>query len=250
MGTSELSNYLDRVLNLRAVQDDSLNGLQVENRAEVDTAAFAVDVSVESVRIAKQAGAQFLFVHHGLFWGKPSPLTGSLYHRVRSLMEADISLYAAHLPLDMHPVFGNNAQLAKLMGWKKTADFGEYHEQVIGKSVRFGKPVPLHDISKKMGDVLRCDPVLWNFGGAFVKHAAVISGGAISMIDQVIRCGLDTLITGEPEHVQYWKAKECGINVLFYGHYLTETVGVKALQQKVKKDLKLNTVFIDLPTGY
>lgn len=250
MKTIKLSNYLDRLLNINNIPDDSLNGLQVENRSDVKTVAFAVDVSAESIQRAQRSGAQFLFVHHGLFWGKQVPVTGIYYERLRLCIESDIALYAAHLPLDLHPQLGNNAQLIKIFGWKHATDFGEYHGNVIGKAVHFKKPIAFQDMANLLRTRLNTSPIVWNFGDRNIHHAAIISGGALSMLDQVVKSGIDTLITGEPGHAQYWLAKECKINVLFGGHYQTEIAGVQALLYHIKKYLKLNTIFIDIPTGY
>ncbi|HEX9935366.1 MAG TPA: Nif3-like dinuclear metal center hexameric protein, partial [bacterium] len=225
MKTAELAYRLNRLLNVRAIQDDSLNGLQIDNSGNVQTVAFAVDVSQACLVQAQEKRAQFLIVHHGLFWGKPVPLTGALYEWIRSFIRYDIALYAVHLPLDLHPQFGNNAQLVKLFGWKKSLDFGEYHGQTIGKAVILPKPLSLSELAERMRRQLRCEPLVWRFGDPKVKRIAFLSGGAMSMIGQVAEAGYDTLVTGEPSHSYYWAAKDSRINVLFGGHYQTETVG-------------------------
>lgn len=250
MKSFHLSQYFDRLLNTGLIPDDSQNGLQIENRSEVKCVAFAVDVSLESIRLAKEKGAQFLFVHHGLFWGKPAPVVGVLYQRIRACVETDIALYASHLPLDLHPTLGNNAQLVKLLVLKNPKDFGEYHGNLIGKAVFLKNPMTLSGLAQRMRSKLSIDPIVWNFGEPIVRRLAIISGGALSMIEQVAREGMDTFITGETNHIQYWLAKEYKLNVLFGGHYRTETVGLQALQKKTHSDLKLQTCFIDLPTGY
>ena len=250
MKSAELSKYLDRILKTEAIQDDSLNGLQVGNRSDVCTVAFAVDASGASILKAKENGAQFLLVHHGLFWGKPARIVGHVYECIRLCIEMDMALYASHLPLDLHPQFGNNARIVRMMGWNRSENFGEYHGQAIGKSVRLPRPILLSDLADTMRKALGCEPTVWNFGDRTVRRVAVISGGALSMVGQLERAGLDTLITGEPEHAHYWNARGCKLNVLFGGHYLTETLGLKALQSKIKKDTKLNTAFLDIPTGY
>lgn len=249
MKTKDFADYLDDLLKIRDVEDDSLNGLQVENSGEVNKVATAVDTSVEAIEKAKKLEANFLFVHHGLLWSKPVPLKGAIYRRIQLLIESDIALYAAHLPLDLHPELGNNAQVEKILGWTTIGDFGEYHGTVIGKEVEFDKPVRLSEIVDQLRERLNCEPKIWNFGPKQVKRLGYVSGGGLSMLRQAIDAGMDLYITGEPAHSFYWIAKEAGISVIFGGHYATETLGVKAVGEVIQKKFGLETVFIDLPTG-
>ncbi|MCJ7812876.1 Nif3-like dinuclear metal center hexameric protein [bacterium] len=250
MKTKTLVDYLDNLLKINNVEDDSLNGLQVENLGEVKRIAVAVDASFEAIKKTRDLGAHFLIVHHGLFWGKPVPLSGFLYRRIRLLIESDIALYAAHLPLDLHPTLGNNAQICKVMGWPIVRDFGEYHGSIIGKEVSFAEPVPFIELVDQFRQRFHCEPTLWDFGPEKIGRLGCVSGGAIAFLDQAIRLHFDAFITGEPKHECYWTAKEAGINVIFGGHYITETLGVKAVGEMLQKEFELETVFIDLPTGF
>jgi dinuclear metal center YbgI/SA1388 family protein len=250
MKSSKLEKWLDSLLRIREIPDDSMNGIQVGNSGRVSKVALAVDVSEAAIQDAASLKADFIIVHHGLFWGKPSPLVGPLLKRIRLLIESDISLYAAHLPLDLHPQIGNNAQICEKMGWKPDSDFGEYHGSVIGKEVTFPDPIPLESIVEGLRGLFRVEPTVWRFGPDRIRRAAVISGGAMSMIDQVAREGVDAYITGEFGHSHYWTAKEAGINVVFGGHYATETWGVRALGERIRMELGLETAFLDHPTGY
>lgn len=242
--------YLNDLLNVKDIPDDSLNGLQVANTGEVKKAAFAVDVSLASIERAAAEQADILIVHHGLFWGKPAAITDGLYKRIKMLIDDDIALYAVHLPLDMHPELGNNARIEKVLGWPVKEDFGDYHGLIIGKMVEFKTPVSLDDIADRLRDRLKIEPDVWAFGPEKITKLGYISGGAISMLPEAIEAGLDAFITGETRHEAFWSAREAGINVIFGGHYATETLGVQALAEKIKKVHKLETVFIDLPTGY
>ena len=125
MYTDELVQTLDKLLNVHEIEDASLNGLQVANSGSVHKVALAVDVSVASIQKAKDYEADFLIVHHGLFWGKPSPIVGSTYQRIKLLIESNIALYAIHIPLDVHPELGNNAQIINTLGWPISGDFGK-----------------------------------------------------------------------------------------------------------------------------
>ncbi|MEJ2629177.1 MAG: Nif3-like dinuclear metal center hexameric protein [bacterium] len=231
------------------MEDYSQNGLQVENSGQGKKAGFTVDASLAAFQRAAEKGADLLVVHHGLFWDKPVILTGSMYNRIKLLLEADIALYAAHLPLDKHDTLGNNARVQKIMGWEVSGDFGEYKGVEIGKKVHFGTPVSIGHITREISEKLNCEPLVWNFGKDKVKNAGYVSGGAIGLLQQAIDEGLDLFITGEPKHECYWAAKEAGINVIFAGHYATETLGVKAIQELLQKEFNLECFFIDLPTG-
>jgi len=250
MKLEQIVEYLDNLLNVKDIPDESLNGLQVANSGEVKKAAFAVDVSLASIEKAAAEQADMLIVHHGLFWGKPAPVTHGLYQRIKMLIDDDIALYGVHLPLDMHPELGNNARIEKVLGWPVKEDFGEYHGLIIGKAVEFKKPVSVDDISRRLKERLNTEPVVWNFGPEKISRVGYVSGGAISMLPEAIKANVDAFITGETRHEAYWQAREAGINVFFAGHYATETLGVKALEENIKEKLKIETVFIDLPTGY
>jgi dinuclear metal center YbgI/SA1388 family protein len=250
MKTEHLVEYLNDFLRIEDIQDSSLNGLQIANSGNVNKVALAVDASIMSIQKAQESGADLLFVHHGFFWDKPVPISGILYERIKLLFNADIALYAVHLPLDMHPELGNNAQIKNVLNWPVSGDFGEYHGSIIGKKVEFDESVPILDIMKEFKEKLNCNPQIWSFGPDKIKRLGYVSGGGLSMLQQAIDAGMDVFITGEPGHTSYWMAKESCINVVFGGHYATETLGVKAVGAKLKEKFNLKTVFIDLPTGY
>ena len=245
----KLVEYLDKLLNINEIEDDSLNGLQVQNNGSVNKIALAVDASEAAFKKAGGVSADFIFVHHGLFWGYPVSITQTLYNRMRILLKQDIALYAAHLPLDMHPELGNNAQIEKIMGWPVVGEFGEYHGSIIGKKIVFNKPTVLKDIVDTVKEKLDCDPVVWNFGPEKISRMGYVSGGGVKMVQQAIDAGLDAYITGEPSHGFYWTAKEAGIHVIFPGHYATETLGVKAVGEHLRNEFGLEVEFIHLPTG-
>ena len=249
MKTIELAAYLDDLLNIRNIKDESLNGLQVMNSGNVHTIAFAVDASLEAYKEAAAAGAEMLLVHHGQFWGRETAVTGSYYHRLKALIDADLALYAAHLPLDMHPDLGNNIQAAKKMKWPCPEPFGTYHDAIIGIRIRFERAVGIRSFIRSLESGLQCHVEPWLFGKKNIKHLIYVSGGGLSLLDQAIEADADVFVTGEPKHSYYWTAKEANINVLFAGHYATETLGIRAVAANVEKQLKLKTVMLDLPTG-
>lgn len=230
--------------------DDSLNGIQVDRSdGPLRKMAFAVDACLETIRRAKEAGAQALFVHHGLFWGKPLPLSGSLRRRVMELLDGDLALYACHLPLDAHPELGNNAVLARMLGLKGIEPFGEYHGLAIGCKGNFDTPLSLDEVLRRVlsaGDPPRA---LYPFGPESIGSVGIVSGGAAFESLQAIEQGLDLYLTGEPSHSIYHTVMEEGLNVIAAGHYATEVHGVQAVAERAARELGIETVFIEFPTG-
>jgi dinuclear metal center YbgI/SA1388 family protein len=230
--------------------DSSLNGLQVgQEEAEIKKVAFAVDASLESFNRAVESGADLLFVHHGLYWGRVIPVTGDFYRRMEILIKNNLALYAAHLPLDMNEEFGNNAGLSRTLGLKEVEPFGDYKGIKIGFKGILDEELTRDEIIEKLFGGWDNTIKILPFGKERIKTVAIISGDAPFELLQAINENIDLYITGESSHVLYHTALEAGINVIFGGHYATEVYGVKLLAQKVAKELSLETVFIDVPTG-
>ncbi len=250
MKRDELVRYLDDYLNIKAIQDSSNNGLQVEGADEVSRVALAVDSGLAALDGAAQAGAQMLIVHHGLFWSKPILVTGLHRLRVGRLIESNVSLYAAHLPLDYHGEVGNNAVLCRLLGVDDVAPFGEYGSLHAGLAGRLPAALSLGEFMTRVEQVVQDQVVqVWPFGPQAVQRVAVISGGAAFLLGQAAAAGVDVYLTGEVSHGYYHDAQELELNVVFGGHYATETVGLRALADHLADRFGLQTVFLDLPTG-
>lgn len=249
MQLAELVAYLDDYLGIAEVADDpnALNGLQVENGGTVDRVAVAVDACQATIDAAAAMGVGLLLVHHGLFWGGVQPITGRHASRIRRLLEADVALYSAHLPLDVHPEVGNNALLATMLGLEDQAPFGEYHDQTIGVAGSLG--VTLEELVRRVREVLGGEPRVIATGPSKVERVGVVTGGGGGIIAQARDAELDAYVTGEGAHHTYFDAEEWGVNVIYAGHYLTETVGVKALGAHLQQRFGLAWEFIDHPTG-
>jgi dinuclear metal center YbgI/SA1388 family protein len=246
----ELVAHLDRYLRIAKVPDSSPNGLQVQGAERVARIAYAVDVSVQTIRAAEKAGADFLVVHHGLWWGKHVQITGAMHARISGLIRSDLSLYAAHLPLDCHARVGNNAELARLLGLRVKEPFGEYLGIRIGFTATAPKPMRLASFVDAVTRELGAKPDVLAFGPSTVRRVAIVSGGGAMLTEDAARAGCDTFLTGETEHAAVHPAREAGINLVFGGHYATETVGLKALDRHVKKRFGVPGVFLAAPTGY
>ena len=249
MELSRLVAWLDTYLGTDAFEDASLNGLQVEGQPEVNKVAVAVDSSLTTFEQAAEVGADLLIVHHGLFWGQPLPITGMHGRRVRYLLEHNLSLYASHLPLDAHREVGNNWGLAKILGMDDLEPFGHWGKRAIGVKGRFPNTVTLRELADTLEKELG-ESVLVHAGGKLeLETLGIISGAAARDVVTAADEGLDAFLTGEPKHETFYDAFERGIDALYAGHYMTETVGVSLLADKIEQEFGLSTEFILLPTG-
>jgi len=242
----EIVKFLDDTLRTAAVKEKACNGLQVQGVGEVRRVGLAVDACLEAYERAVAAGCEMVVAHHGLLWGDAQPITGRLYEHVSFLVRHGLSLYGSHLPLDMHPELGNNAQLAKLMGLNEVAPFGEYHGEVIGFSGTLPAPASTKELARRLGDALGCKPVVLEFGPEQVRRVAVVSGGAADMVEQAARAGLDAYVTGEPVHFAYQLSRELRTNVIYLGHYQSETLGVRALGRRLTERFGVENVFLNI----
>lgn len=248
MQRDDLVGYLDDLLRVAEIEDRSRNGLQVQGAEEVEKVAFTVDACLAAFEGARDAGAQMLVVHHGLFWDEVQLIRGAFYRRVKALLDADVNLYAVHLPLDMHPELGNNAQLADLIGLEDRVPFGEHGNTHVGLGGRLPVAIPRERLVCLIAERLGAPRVL-PFGPPVIERVAICSGNAPRFVIEAAEAGYDAYFSGEPDHAFFHEAEERGINAIFGGHYSTETVGPKALMAHLEQRFGLQTVWLDLPTG-
>jgi dinuclear metal center YbgI/SA1388 family protein len=238
---------LDVYLDSARIKDASQNGLQVEGKTEVKKVVFGVSASLKLFRRAAAAGADMVIVHHGLFWDRSCPVKGPFREKLETLLTNGITLAAWHLPLDKHPVSGNNAQLLKMLGAGGQRPFGAYDGLAIGVKGSFSRPKPVSEIAGILKKELSAQINTHSFGPAKVRTLGIISGGAARMLEQAAEAGLDLFITGETsEYVQEY-AREHKINFISAGHYNTEKPGVWALEKLLRAKFKVKTEFIDIP---
>ena len=254
MKLAELCNYLDSELNLAAFSGDySNNGIQVAGGdQEITKAIFAVDAALETIEYAEDAKADFLFVHHGISWGSGfRRITGVDAKRIGLLFSSGITLYAAHLPLDAHPELGNNALLNKILGAKDLAPFCHVEGNFIGYTGTLSRRCGIEALVKKLKAAL--DDAECNFYGDPDLKAgkiAVVSGGCSeTVLTQAAEAGAELVVTGEFKHQLYHLARELDLSVIAAGHYATETVGVKAVMEKINAKFGIEVEFADCPTG-
>ena len=251
----EIAEHLDTLLRTREVPDypGALNGLQVDHRGPVEGIAVAVDVSRRTIEDAARRGANLLVVHHGLFWGGPQPLTGALFGRVRSLIEADMALYSSHLPLDAHPLLGNNALLASELGLTVTRQFARFQGAMIGVAgdadcTTESLVTAAGDLARRHGGTVRVSEMEPD---RRTRRWAICAGAGASTdtLREARDAGVDTLIAGEGPHHTAVEAPESGLTVIYAGHYATETLGVHALGKHLAEEYGLPWSFVHAPTG-
>jgi dinuclear metal center YbgI/SA1388 family protein len=246
---ADIARFANDYLRIRAIEDwpNALNGLQIENSGPVTKIGAAVDISTRVFEAAIRKNVDLLIVHHGLFWPGLQPMTGALHRQIKLALDNDIALYSAHLPLDIHPNVGNNAQLAAAIGLKSTKPFLEEKGQLIGLKVRAS--LPQEQLIQKLQKALGGPVKAFTFGPKKTTAIAIVTGAAGSEIYEVAQEKIDTFITGETPHWAAVAAEELGINLLLGGHYATEVFGVKALAAHLSKRFKISWTFIDCPTG-
>jgi dinuclear metal center YbgI/SA1388 family protein len=246
---ADIVKYCDLLLRMNQIKDydGAVNGLQVENRGAVTRIAAAVDASLATVKMAVVARADLLIVHHGLFWSPSHPWTGKRYELVRRLLEHNVAVYSSHLPLDAHPKLGNNAQLCAALGLRKLRPFFFSQGQCIGFQAR--ARISRRELAVGLAGATGAKPLLIPGGPAICRRVGVVTGGAGGELKRAAAEGVDTFVTGEGPHWTYALAEELGLNVLYGGHYATETFGVKALAAQLSRRFKVPWTFLDHPTG-
>lgn len=231
-----LSTFLAEYLAISDFADYGPNGLQIEGADAIDTLAFAVSATADSVRIAVERKAQALIVHHGVFWSFHGPrvLTGAFARRVFPLVRQQISLFAYHLPLDAHMEVGNAACLAGLIGLEQLAPFGDHKGCPTGVRGHFATPVPAATLKARLASVLDHGVMLASPDPRRpVASAGIITGGANRDWALAAGAGLDAFITGEMSEHDWHESQEAGIHMYAGGHHATEQFGIQALMAKI-----------------
>ena len=246
-----LVSFLDKTLRIAAFHDVSNNGLQLANSGRISRVVTGVDASLRLLQEAAARKAQCIVCHHGLSWGDSLKRITGLNHRLVSFALAnDIAIYAAHLPLDAHPHYGNNAQLCKTLELSDTRPAFEYHGETIGFIGSYAKPIPFAAFCERVRKTVSPDIRILDFGPKDIRTVGVVSGGAADMIDQASDLGADAYLTGEPSLQGYNLAENLNRNAVFAGHYATEVFGVRALAPLISKRLRIPAEFVNFNIPY
>ncbi|REL29668.1 Nif3-like dinuclear metal center hexameric protein [Thalassotalea euphylliae] len=244
----EFVQYLQALLKPEQIKDFCPNGLQVQGAEEVTNIVTGVTATEALIDEAIALKADTILVHHGYFWkGENQTITGMKYQRVKKLLDHNINLFAYHLPLDIHPELGNNAQLAKLLGIKVTGplELGNPVSVPIQGELPFGiDGVSFNEmISKKLNrQCLHIAPP----SNKPIKTMAWCTGGGQGYIELAAEQGIDAFISGEASEQTTHIAREMDIHFFAAGHHATERYGAKALGEFVARDLGLNVDFVDI----
>lgn len=244
MQRAELQQYLDNLLEVGRFRDYCPNGLQVEGRDAIHRVVCGVTASQALLDEAVARQADAVLVHHGYFWrGEDGRITGMRRKRLATLLKHDINLFAYHLPLDAHPELGNNAQLARLMGWLPDGRFGE---QEIGWTGRLERPQSLELLARHAAARLGREPLVLGDPARTVSRIAWCTGGAQGYFEQAIACGVDCFVSGEASEPTTHLARESGVAYLGIGHHASERYGVRALGAHLAERFGIDAVFVDV----
>lgn len=243
----EMLEYVDSHLEVASFSDLSLNGLQVEGRREVQRVALGVSASLRLFEKAIEWGAEAIIVHHGLLWGGQVRIVGPFARRIRSLLDAEVSLLAYHLPLDAHPDDGNNAVLARRFGLVKVKPWGSYHGKAIGVMGETEGAQEQRRFIELVAETCESTPQVLGGGEASIRSVAICSGGGGSLLEQAIESGADVLVTGEPGEPALQLAQETDTMVIGAGHYNTERFGVQALGARLANTFDVTVKFFEIP---
>jgi dinuclear metal center YbgI/SA1388 family protein len=244
MHRNELRAYLDELLESARFRDYCPNGLQVEGRDEVRRIVCGVTASQALLDEAVRRDADAVLVHHGWFWkGEDSRITGIRRSRMATLLCRDISLFAYHLPLDAHPELGNNAQLARLAGWRVD---GRFAEQDIGFIGAPGAPATAAEIALSLERLLGRAMLVIGAIDKPVARLAWCSGGAQGLFEQAIDAGADCFISGEISEQTVHVARESGVPYIAAGHHASERFGVTALGVHLQEKFGLDCQFVEI----
>lgn len=244
-----LVGFCNQLLCTESIKDYSgaHNGLQLANNGTVTKIAVAVDASESSIRKAVEQKADLLIVHHGMFWHGVKQITGNYYRKLKFAMDHNLAIYSSHLPLDIHPEIGNNILLAKLCDLKNRETLTENGTPIAIKGI---SELEITEFIKRVESAVGCPVHFCNGGLKSAGKVAVMTGSAGSEIEKIKSMGIDTLLTGEGPHWSYVLAEEIEVNIIYAGHYATETFGVIALGKKLSNHFKLPpSIFINNPTG-
>lgn len=244
-----LNEELNLILKPNKFKDYAPNGLQVQGKEDVQKIITGVTASQALIDKAIEKKADAIIVHHGYFWkNEPNSITGIKYNRISALIKHDINLFAYHLPLDVHPELGNNAQLVKIMGLEKPEALQPWLDlsESIGVVGYFSKPQPLQTIKEKLEQALGKSILLEQVNEDLISKVALCSGGAQGYINQAVDAGADLYVTGEVSEQTIHIAREEGINFIAAGHHASERYGVKALGEYLQDHYDLDVEFVDI----
>ncbi|MDX1705536.1 Nif3-like dinuclear metal center hexameric protein [Pseudidiomarina sp.] len=247
MRRTQLENYLNELLAIDQINDYCPNGLQIEGRDSISTIVTGVTASQALIDAAVQAKADALLVHHGYFWkGEPAAIVGMKKRRIQTLLQQDLNLFGYHLPLDVHPELGNNAQLARLMGWNNVGPLSGIKPTGVVMTSELNSELSAESLAEQLESILQRALTCFVPTEQPIKRVAWCTGGGQGYIDAAADAGCDAFITGEVSEQTVHSAREQGIAFYAAGHHATERYGIKALGEHLAERFDLTHHFIDI----
>ncbi|GAA6183180.1 Nif3-like dinuclear metal center hexameric protein [Aliiglaciecola sp. 2_MG-2023] len=242
-----LLSHLNQLLKPEKVKDYCPNGLQVEGVSEISKIVTGVTACQALIDRAVELNADAIFVHHGYFWRGENPcIVGMKRQRIKQLINHDINLYGYHLPLDIHPELGNNAQLAKRLNIEVIGGLEQQNPQSVAMHGQFETPLTLQQLAKTVEQSLQRTPQIISAGEHSIKSIGWCTGGGQSYIEMAAEQGIDAFISGEISEQTVHVAREMGIHFIAAGHHATERYGAKALGEYLAKSFDLDVTFVDI----
>jgi dinuclear metal center YbgI/SA1388 family protein len=244
-----ICNFLDEFLKIGEVEDypNALNGLHLENDGQVSRIGAAVDASETTIEMGIDRQVDLLIVHHGIFWGGLNRLVGAQFRKIKRAVSTNLAVYSAHLPLDLHPEIGNNILLAQALELGRPEPFFLHKGQNLGFAV--STKIDRTELIGRLRRVLGRELWVCPAGPTEVRRVGILTGGAGTQVEKAKAEGVDTFVTGEGPHHTFALAEELGVNLIYGGHYATETFGVRALAERVASQFALPWSFLDHPSG-
>jgi dinuclear metal center YbgI/SA1388 family protein len=248
MNILQLSKYLDELLYIHSIKDSdkAVNGLQVENTGDIKKIGLAVDLCMATIKMAIEKNCDMMFVHHGMFWDGLQPVTGKRFEKLVAMLSGNLGLYSAHIPLDVHPVLGNNRALADKIGMSGLEPFGEYGGVKIGLKGKIDRQTGAA-LGKILEKKLGAPPQV--IGEGELETVGVVTGGAGDIVRQAVEENLDCYITGEGANHNFHEAMEGNCVLILAGHYATETGGAQSVGKHLSEKFGIEYEFLDYPTG-
>lgn len=245
----EIIAFCNELLDAPSFSDYGPNGLQVPGAQEVAKVVSGVSAHRELIEGSVAAGAQLLIAHHGLFWDfHPRALSPQMAERLRIALGAQLSIASYHLPLDAHPEIGNNALLARALGFEPTAEgIGPAKGRPVGVVALASEPVTVEELVARVGSTCGREPLVQGAGPTEVRRIGVLTGAGASALGEAVALGLDALVTGEPAEHAMADATEGALHFVAAGHYATETFGIRRLGELVAERFGVQHEFIDVP---
>ena len=247
MQTKQLEQLLGQLLRPELISDYCPNGLQIDSECAVNKIVTGVSATQALIDKAIELNADALLVHHGYFWkSEPAAIVGMKYKRINKLIKSDLSLFAYHLPLDVHPELGNNAQLAKLLDLQVIEPVEAVKPTGILMQAQTKTPKTLAEFADLVENKLSRKPLAVSGGDFLINKVAICTGGGQSFIEQALNAGVDLFITGEVSEQTVHVATEMGIHFIAAGHHATERYGIKALGEYLATNTDIQVEFVDI----